>query len=972
MGLLEEAAATGALRAALDACLENGAGPGTDGVTLRDFSECRELELARLHDELLTGSYAPHAARIVRLPKPGGGYRPLAIGCVRDRVVQHALAITMSSALDGALHPFAWAWRKGRSTRQALAVVDTALAEGREWVFRGDVEEFFDRIAPALLLKAVEDVTSEPALTALIQRLLTGGGLLGGQITDPTTGTGQGSPLSPFLANLYLLPFDRAIEAAGFEMVRYGDDLCVPGVSRGEVEGARSVATEALKRLRLNLHPGKVEIRHRGEGFVFLGFQFDRHGRRPGARACRSLVQKVEETLRERPEDQRSTEITGLLRGWTTYYGTLAGVELPAEVRPLAEAMVATRADDIAFGPLPAAYAGASLPRVGASSIEAPASAQRAEAPSGEVGSVWHEAALQLAGATGTDDAPAVERSLRQRLGIDSAVWPNLAAVLVRFDGKAIAEILASIGRFGDAAEASALVPSPPTVVAVGRRGLPVKVEDSEERPRFSPEPRDAERLLELFGGAEHVFLRDVKVDTRIERQRVMVAPTAEHLRAHLLGTSWMGVYPLRGNNSTRFAAVRIVLAARARRGVDQSQGIPPVVADDARRLGAAIRALDLTPVYSVEPGRAHVVWVLFAEAVTGARARTLIEVIQHRAGPADPSVTREVLPTQETVKRDKPGTGVLLPLGLDPRSGDRAWFCDDSLVPVPDPCAWLRALVPDPATKVAAAVGVRPKLPPLRAPAAKPAPAIVRSNAPPSEAPTDGRARGPDAVALATSPFVELPRAQEVYQGCNVLRHFVDRAIRGEGLGISDRMLVTEILGRLGNESMPSLDGVVRHLEDYRPGMPARLLQRLYPHPTSCGRIRQRLPELTARVGCDCRFRIPPGGYPTPVLHAVGAADIPGMDQRVREAASRGGLAQAALAAMNEGRKELGGKAAAFCARLADMRRQARVLERNIAAVESELDALLDEAGDTPLETPSGTLRRVTENGKRRFILDV
>lgn len=162
------------------------------------------------------------------------------------------------------------------------------------------------------------------------------------------------------------------------------------------------------------------------------------------------------------------------------------------------------------------------------------------------------------------------------------------------------------------------------------------------------------------------------------------------------------------------------------------------------------------------------------------------------------------------------------------------------------------------------------------------------------------------------------------------------------------------------------------RHLEDYRPGMGARLLQRVYPYPTSCGRIRQRLPELTARVGCNCQFRVPPGAYPTPVLHAVGAAEVPGMGEKVREVATRAGLARAAVAAMNEGRKELGTKASALCARLADLRRQVRVLERAIAGVEGELDVLVEEAGDSPLETPSGTLVRVTEGGTRHFVLKV
>jgi|GEM_PF-6793739 len=47
-------------------------------------------------------------------------------------------------------------------------------------------------------------------------------------------------------------------------------------------------------------------------------------------------------------------------------------------------------------------------------------------------------------------------------------------------------------------------------------------------------------------------------------------------------------------------------------------------------------------------------------------------------------------------------------------------------------------------------------------------------------------------------------------------------------------------------------------------------------------------------------------------------------------------------------------------------------MLEKTIAKIEDELDAVVREAGDTPLETPSGTLRRVEEGGRRRFVLEV
>lgn len=298
--------------------------------------------------------------------------------------------------------------------------------------------------------------------------------------------------------------------------------------------------------------------------------------------------------------------------------------------------------------------------------------------------------------------------------------------------------------------------------------------------------------------------------------------------------------------------------------------------------------------------------------------------------------MTVERHPVQTATRRDKPGTPILLPLGLDSRSGERAWLCDPgTLEPARDALEPLRLAAP-----TALAARARPA--------------------------------ATDRVALATSPFVDLPRAQRAYAGCNVLRHVVDGALEGRGLARADRYLVADVLGRLGAEARPALDSVLRHLDDYRPGAADRLVARIYPHPTSCGRIREKRPELTARVGCNCKFRCPPGAYPTPALHALRAAEVPGLGDRVRDAAGRGGRRRAAVARERDAGTDRGARASALVTRLADLRRQTRILGRKIEQLEAELDALLDEAGGEALETPSGTLRRLVDECGRRFVLEV
>jgi group II intron reverse transcriptase/maturase len=962
MNLLDDAASLPSLRAALDAVVRRRGAPGPDGITVAAFAASPQAELARLQDELMADTYHPRPVRRIQIAKPGGGHRGLAIGCVRDRVVAHAVAATLSAALDDELHRFAYAYRRGRSSQQALSAVDAALAAGRDWVLRGDVEEFFDRIVPALLLQAVEAATREPRLVDLIGRILAAGVLVGGELQDPGRGTPQGSPLSPFLANLYLTPFDRAVEAGGFEMIRYGDDLCINVVSRADAERARVTVAQALARLRLDLNPRKVEVRHLGESFTFLGFRFQPHGRRPGPRAARALVERLEAASAAEPH-----EVDDLLRGWLAYYGSLAGVRLPDAVRARAEALEAERTERSAMAELAGRGDAGDAVGIGpppSAGARAPVAAPADTAP---MAGRWSTLAARL---TSIDGLPAAEaererEAVREEAGVPPATWPALVAALIAGDGAAAGELLAQVGRFGDAQEASALVPS-----ARPSRSAPPADPDSLEPTRLDATSADASLLLANFGGAEHTFLRDRRDGDRVIRERVAEPPTVEDARAHLAGAFWMGTYPLRGNNSVRCAGFRVVSAGRTRKpGLAPSGSLPGVVDDDARRLIIAARGVGVAPVVSLEPGAGYMVWFLFAEPIGAARARALLRMIADRVGAPDPAVTRELLPMQDVARPDKPGTPVLMPLGLGPRSGRRAWFCDDELRPVADSLGHLRRIAGIPSQRVGEVLRATPG--PGRPPPAPPPRASTVARAAPAS-----RERPPapavDAVALTTSPFRDLPRAQEIYAGCAVFRHYVDQAIGGRGLASGDRFLVADAVGRLGDQALPALDAIFRHLDDYRPGLAARQLARLYPHPTSCGRLRQRLPELTAQVGCDCKFRVPPGAYPTPVLHALGAADVPGLGERVRDAARQGGLARAAIATMNEGRRELGARAAALCARLSDLRRQARLLARTIADVEQELDAIVDEAGDAPLETPAGSLRRIVDGGERRFVLEV
>ena len=111
----------------------------------------------------------------------------------------------------------------------------------------------------------------------------------------------QGSPLSPLLANIYLHPFDKAMNRAGIRMVRYADDLLLLCRSEGRARHALQHAQKQLATLKLELNPKKTQIADFNTGIEFLGHIFDADGCYqpiPESRA-QNLQNQLQRTLKQ-------------------------------------------------------------------------------------------------------------------------------------------------------------------------------------------------------------------------------------------------------------------------------------------------------------------------------------------------------------------------------------------------------------------------------------------------------------------------------------------------------------------------------------------------------------------------------------------------------------------------------------------------------------------------------------------------
>src|SRR3954468_16648385 len=176
----------------------NRGAPGVDHVTVEDFGNDLETNVAKLVAALRGGTYQPQAIRRVYIPKPGSNeQRPLGIPTVRDRVVQAALRHVVEPIFEKEFAAQSYGFRPGRGCKDALRRVDELLKEGYTHVVDADLKSYFDTIPHDRLLALVARKVSDGKVLALIDAFLHQGVLDGLAEWTPEQGTPQGAVVTP-------------------------------------------------------------------------------------------------------------------------------------------------------------------------------------------------------------------------------------------------------------------------------------------------------------------------------------------------------------------------------------------------------------------------------------------------------------------------------------------------------------------------------------------------------------------------------------------------------------------------------------------------------------------------------------------------------------------------------------------------------------------------------------------------------
>ena len=276
--------------------LKKDAAAGVDGLTWQDYEADLERNLEGLHDRVHRGAYRAMPSRRHYIPKPDGRQRPIAIAALEDKLVQRATVAVLNAIYETDFLGFSYGFRPRRSQHDALDALIVGVSSTKvNWILEVDVRSFFDEVSQQWLVRFLEHRIADRRIIRLIQKWLRAGVLEDGVVTVSDKGTGQGSVISPLLANIYLhYSLDlwaerwRRREAAGdMIIVRYADDVVVGFEHEDDARRFWAAMRERLQEFSLSLHPEKTRLVEFGrraaanrkqcglgkpETFDFLGF----------------------------------------------------------------------------------------------------------------------------------------------------------------------------------------------------------------------------------------------------------------------------------------------------------------------------------------------------------------------------------------------------------------------------------------------------------------------------------------------------------------------------------------------------------------------------------------------------------------------------------------------------------------------------------------------------------------------------
>lgn len=191
-----------------------------------------------------------------------------------ENFVLKFLTFLLQRKYDGLFLPQLYSFRPGIGVRNAIMDLTRQPGLSGMWCYKADIRNYFNSIPIDRLLPVLEKALSdEPVLFRFLSNLLTDPMVNErGRLTVEEKGIMAGTPVSTFLANLYLSHLDRAF--SGRIYARYSDDIILFSPTREQLEHDISRIHTILADAGLSINSAKEQRFSPEQAWVFLGFSY--------------------------------------------------------------------------------------------------------------------------------------------------------------------------------------------------------------------------------------------------------------------------------------------------------------------------------------------------------------------------------------------------------------------------------------------------------------------------------------------------------------------------------------------------------------------------------------------------------------------------------------------------------------------------------------------------------------------------
>ncbi len=181
----------------------------TPGIVPTTIDGMSEEVLSEIIEKIKDGSFEFQPGRRVNIPKANGKMRPLTVAPPRDKIVQESIRTILEAIYEYSFSDDSHGFRPNKSCHSALKALNQKFRVAK-WFIEGDITKCFDTIDHEVLIRILEERIRDKKFIGIIRKALKAGYFEFRKYSHSLVG--QGSIISPILANIYLDKFDRYIE----------------------------------------------------------------------------------------------------------------------------------------------------------------------------------------------------------------------------------------------------------------------------------------------------------------------------------------------------------------------------------------------------------------------------------------------------------------------------------------------------------------------------------------------------------------------------------------------------------------------------------------------------------------------------------------------------------------------------------------------------------------------------------------